>query len=60
MNYINQYGNITVKLTSLNLSLILLFMLSCTCYCTTLLLACKFYKDNQIITANNITHVCAH
>ena len=34
MNYNNQYEHITVKLSSLNLSLILGFMLSYTCYCT--------------------------
>ena len=62
MNYINQYEHITVKFTSLNLSLSFLslsFMLSYTCYCTTHSLACTFYKDDRMITTNNITHVCA-
>ena len=46
MNYNNQYQHMTVKLSSLNLSLIFLFMLSYTCYCTKHSLAYKFYKDD--------------
>ena len=59
MNYNHQYEHITVKLSSLNLSLIPWFMLSYICYCTKHSLAYKFYKDNRMITTNNITRVCA-
>ena len=53
------FFHITVKLSSLNLSLIIEFMLSYTYYCTKHSMAYKFYKDNRMITTNNITLVCA-
>ena len=59
MNNNHQYEHITVKLSSLNFSLIPWFLLPYTCYCTKHSLAYKFYKDNLMITTNNITLVCA-
>ena len=61
MSYNNQYKHITVKLSSLNLvnSLIHVIVHMLLTYCTKNSLAYKFYKDNRMITTNNITRVCA-